>query len=312
MEFSPAYMIPAAGSTVPSGNRRLRKRPVLGFTLVELLVVIAIIGILVALLLPAVQQARESARMTTCRNNMKQIGLALHNYHGTHTVFPPGAVGGLGHGWTAFILPQIEQGPLYDTLTWEETGNNWDEGGTNQRAVQTVIETFRCPTSTAPLRDDCNGIENRVPCSYIGCGSGIATHDNFTTPLDGILFNLSGIRFGQIVDGTSHTIIVGEKSVFVYAACLDYWYIGSTNIDANAGSDFSEFFGSTSARINSHRILGTESCIAENELAFGSEHSGGIHVAMADGSVSYLAENVDHETYRHLGTRNGQEVSGEL
>ena len=121
------------------------KRLKRGFTLIELLVVIAIIAILIALLLPAVQQAREAARRTQCKNNLKQLGIALHNYHDTFGVFPYGfdAREAL---WTVMILPQIEQGNLYATIIWQEGGaGNWDaDGSPNEIACGTVLEAFRC------------------------------------------------------------------------------------------------------------------------------------------------------------------------
>ena len=282
----------------------LRRR--VAFTLVELLVVIAIIGILIALLLPAVQAAREAARLSSCKNNMKQIGLALHSYHGTHRTFPPGAICGIGTGWTAMILPGIEQQALYETIDWNEQ-SVWNAGA-NHEAVKTVVPILRCPTSRAPLHMDCNNIPARVPCSYIGCASGTSESDNIQGEQDGILYCNSKVSISRITDGTSNTILVGEKSRFEYGACMDYWYIGSTNIDSGNGSDFSEFFGSTWARVNSHKTLGIESCLSENELAFGSEHSDGAVVVMADASVQKVTDNIDRQVYANLGTRAGEEA----
>ena len=120
-----------------------------GFTLIELLVVIAIIAILVSLLLPAVQQAREAARRTECKNHLKQIGLALHNYHDAHGAFPLGLTAH-GAGWSAMLLPYLDQSNIYNTLVFAENGaGNWDVAGPNQSALQTLIPVFRCP-SDAP------------------------------------------------------------------------------------------------------------------------------------------------------------------
>ncbi|MEZ6069100.1 MAG: DUF1559 domain-containing protein [Pirellulales bacterium] len=139
--------------------RPIDRRRRAAFTLVELLVVIAIIGILIALLLPAVQAAREAARLSSCQNNMKQIGIALHSYHSVHKTFPPGAMGGIpnsdmpsgnGAGWTGFILPGIELQTLYDMIDWNDAAV-WNMGP-NHEVVKTVIPTYRCPTSRAPLQ----------------------------------------------------------------------------------------------------------------------------------------------------------------
>ncbi len=143
-----------------------------GFTLIELLVVIAIIAILIALLLPAVQQAREAARRTQCKNNLKQLGLALHNYHDVMKQFPPGFVDQLSSaatasgaavaattqdgnwGWGSYTLPYIDQAPLYNLLnvgnrTLLQAANDTTNGG--RRGLQTPLEAFRCPSDTAPL-----------------------------------------------------------------------------------------------------------------------------------------------------------------
>src|SRR5688572_4779440 len=150
----------------------------LGFTLVELLVVIAIIGILVALLLPAVQAAREASRRSTCSNNLKQLGVALHNYHDVIEVFPFGW-NDRGAGWTAMILPFAEQKALFDTLDFQESGpGNWDSGSPNQDACETKLNVFRCPTMAAQERVNFNGIARRVPTSYRGVASSVADADD--------------------------------------------------------------------------------------------------------------------------------------
>ncbi len=167
-----------------------------GFTLVELLVVIAIIGILVALLLPAVQAAREAARRSQCTNNLKQIGLAIMNYESTFGELPPGAFLGEGSSWSAFILPYLEEGNVFSNLTIGEDQNGnfqWGSPGgaeydsaqglpeslRNITLVETVISTYRCPSMALPesvydLSADGYLVMNRVPASYIGVASGIA------------------------------------------------------------------------------------------------------------------------------------------
>ena len=163
-----------------------------GFTLIELLVVIAIIAILVALLLPAVQQAREAARRTQCKNNLKQIGLALHNYHDTVNVFPWG-FDERETLWTAMILPQIEQQNLYATLIWQENGpGNWNEPGSpNTAACATIIPAFRCPSMPLDPRDN-EGITGRVPVSYRGVAGALIASDDLSTRPAG--FNTAQFR----------------------------------------------------------------------------------------------------------------------
>ena len=144
---------------------RAIRRGRIGFTLTELLVVIAIIGILVALLLPAVQAAREAARAMSCKNNLKQLGLAMHNYHDTNGKFSFGW-SDRGQGWSAAILPQIEQQAIFDSLDWAE-GENWEDVGTpNQRACETVISVFRCP-SMASDRSQSRRQESPSACRQV-------------------------------------------------------------------------------------------------------------------------------------------------
>jgi prepilin-type N-terminal cleavage/methylation domain-containing protein len=189
------------------------------FTLVELLVVIAIIGVLVALLLPAVQAAREAARRTQCSNNLKQIGIGLHNYHDTYLVFPMGW-SNRGQGWNACLLPFVEQQPLWNTLQWAES-NNWDSDNTpNERACETSLKVYRCPSAAIPEHVNNQGIPKRVPACYRGVASSTADSDDPSTSavgryleqtdLEGIFFGDSNIKFKDVTDGTSNTVMAGE------------------------------------------------------------------------------------------------------
>jgi prepilin-type N-terminal cleavage/methylation domain-containing protein/prepilin-type processing-associated H-X9-DG protein len=179
------------------GIPRVKRRPTVGFTLVELLVVIAIIGILVALLLPAVQAAREAARRSQCKNNLRQVAVALQNYEGSTKSLPPGAFMGEGSSWSAYLLPYIEGQTIYDLFTIAKDGRDdgahqWGYPGgeyTDARqlpqqfrnivGVETVVDSFRCPS--AGLLDhqteqsaDGYWVMKRVPASYIGVASGLA------------------------------------------------------------------------------------------------------------------------------------------
>ncbi len=228
-------------------------RPRIAFTLVELLVVIAIIGVLVALLLPAVQAARESARRMSCQNNLKQLGLAIHNYESSAKVLPPGGMpsprnvsGNYGVSWLAIILPYMEGNSVYDQFDFEartsaQTGVVYYNGFGNAHNGNLLrgkfFQTFYCPSSQLPkfsLKSiDPPGPQGVMSPTYAGI-SGAATHPvaGNTVTMDnqsnqhnatgilskaGTLISSSYIRFGQITDGTSNTICAGEQSGF----CID-------------------------------------------------------------------------------------------
>ena len=305
-----------------------------GFTLIELLVVIAIIAVLIALLLPAVQQARESARRTQCKNNLKQLGVAMHNYHDTHGVFPFGW-DELETGWHAMILPQIEQTSLYSTLIWQENGlGNWNAvGSPNLTACEKLIAAFRCPSMSVPEHINNESIPARSPVSYRAVASSMAASDDASTiPAgsgttvsleqaihDGMFFGCSSISLRDVTDGTSNTIMIGESftdpSYVKDGQGMDYWQIGSPQtgtwvLGGIGGTEYSEFAGSTFGRINSRRDPLVNGVIME--MSFGSWHVGGAHFTLADGSVKFINESVDLSLYRKLATRAGGEVVGEF
>lgn len=299
------------------------------FTLVELLVVIAIIGILVGLLLPAVQAAREAARRMSCGNNIKQINLALHNYESTHKKLP---FGWNTHGtlWSAMILPYMEQTTLYDTLLFTESGpGNWDSGSANTKACETIVTAFKCPSMPLPDHMDYNGIVDRFPASYRGnAGSEVTSDDTSTLPvantkslemldLDGIFWACSKTRFGDITDGLSNTIFIGESHTdpdfSKDGQGMDFWIIGSPQADPCAcnggtgGTEFTEAVGGTYPQINAQ--MRTPAVSGQlMEIAFGSYHTGGAMMGIGDGSVTFMAENMDLTVYRALGSRNKGEV----
>lgn len=281
-----------------------------GFTLIELLVVIAIIAILIALLLPAVQQAREAARRSQCKNNLKQMGLAFHNYHESFRVLPPGFVvdlavangasGNGGIGWSGFILPGVDQANLYNTIDF-----NADWGtGINEDACATFLSVYRCPSDTTVEHRNHDGIDNRVPTSYLACYSGTAGSDSEAnvTNADGTFFLNSSVKMRDISDGTSNTIAAGE-CVNDFDAFKDHFYIGSTSIGGWDGlsREYSEYLGSTDVPMNT-----------STEVAFGSKHVGGAHFLLLDGSVRFLSENMSQRIYSYLGSREDGEVIGEF
>jgi len=281
-----------------------------GFTLIELLVVIAIIAILIALLLPAVQQAREAARRTQCKNNLKQIGLALHNYHDIAKMFPIGAQDAGPNeemwGWGAAILPMIDQAPLYNQLQVDKLRLREVLDDTNLRSfTQTILEGFICPSdpgkslmsggrmngSSGRHFNGNSSVNNQfrvAKSNYIGsCGYNDVNQvtENRTR---GIFHRRSTFRMRDITDGTSNTIMVGERTTF----CACGAWVGNRNPTGGGpqGADYT--LGRTSIPINmpdnrSHYC--TE--------GFDSKHVGGAQFLFCDGSVHFLSENIDYRLH---------------
>jgi prepilin-type N-terminal cleavage/methylation domain-containing protein len=211
-----------------------------GFTLIELLVVIAIIAILIALLLPAVQQAREAARRASCKNNLKQIGLALHNYHDVHLTFPPGWMGvnpqtrlpyvegESGFAWGAMILPFLDQAPLYQQFNFSIAMDL----PPNRPFLRQPLTVFQCPSDPKPeafFQDDRNGEDVQLAtANYVGVFGVIELDDCENPPGvfpvsptgqclgDGAFFHNSVVRMRDIIDGTSNTFLVGERTTFMH------------------------------------------------------------------------------------------------
>ncbi len=292
------------------------------FTLVELLVVIAIIGILVALLLPAVQAAREAARRMSCQNNIKQLGLALHNYHDTHKALPTSRTNSPRHAWAPFLFPFIEQTNLYDQYNWNV---NWDHPA-NQPTIATHVSTFRCPSApggTRRLDTVRSGIQAATSdyAPIAGVANIVVTAGYISnTNLRGAIVGQRWVRMTEITDGTSNTIFIGED-----AGRPAFWISsgqgpqnnnpGNGNLSVLNGRVMGAGWADIRSAIPLHtfrrdglRVPGPcpINCTNNNE-AF-SFHPGGIDTVFADGSVRFLNETISIATYAGLITRSGGEV----
>ncbi len=312
-----------------------------GFTLVELLVVIAIIGILIALLLPAVQAAREAARRTQCVNNMKQIGLALHNYHDTHKVFPPGALWAHDLPWRGppspnpergsvlmFLLPFVEQGPLYDAIDFRSAQSVYaqfiDPPANTKRVRNVIIPAYTCPSDTHQglVPNTNRGAHNysanygptgvgqgnpRCPCpnsynSFRPKPSGHGAH-NPTGP-----FTRWGNRFvcrmADVTDGLSNTIFFGEVLVDCSVHVRNGW-ARSNNGQGLTSTLIPINYDSCAPNVSA---AGGDGCAARcnwvTEFGFKSRHPGGANFLLGDGSVRFLSETIDHANYQLLGQRD--------
>lgn len=306
----------------------------LGFTLVELLVVLAVIGILIALLLPAVQSVREAARRIQCANHLKQIGLAMLNYESAHRRFPAGYVEisppVRAYYWSSYTLPFLEQGPLYNSLELDQPFNV--AGTANYIAAATFLPVYQCPSSgVAQNAADGQGIDGRSPSTYLACASGLLGFESGDPPYvgnssaavsDGIFFENSQTQHSSISDGLSNTVLVGEaihdfdQGGFDRSGgfeIVDHWSIGSDfhggQTPRDLSSDISEAIGTTACQLNA--IFDPLAPIDHQELGYSSRHLGIVQFCFADGHVSGIADSVEPEVLSAIGSRNQREVVGE-
>jgi prepilin-type N-terminal cleavage/methylation domain-containing protein/prepilin-type processing-associated H-X9-DG protein len=273
------------------------------FTLVELLVVIAIIGILIGLLLPAVNTARESARRTNCTNNIKQIGLALINYHDELGTLPPGYRSNQkysdgesdtspGWGWAAFILPYMEEKSAFKSINFSQPV----ESSQNATAIQTRIKTYVCPSDQPPAApfSVTDGISKSLaqaaPSSYAACcGSDASDTDEETG--NGVFYRNSKTRMADITDGASHTILVGERawaySQGIWAGAISGSVIKRGPQNTNPGSPDGTAAAPTLVLSHNHLLTCTNDTDGGLD-DFSSLHPGGANFVHADGSVHFI------------------------
>jgi prepilin-type N-terminal cleavage/methylation domain-containing protein/prepilin-type processing-associated H-X9-DG protein len=312
-----------------------------GFTLIELLVVVAIIGVLVSLLLPAINDAREAARRSICANNLRQIGVALHNYHDSHRGFPPGYVSwweprrgydqGAGWGWASFLLPNIEQNQVYDSINFELNIEVDDNSTVRVRP----IGLYRCPsdakmpltfTTYAELsRSLPNGGGTQtyyLPiCDVAGANYvGVFGVGEPGVGGDGVFYRNSRTRTGDVSDGLAQTIAVGERSANLNMGRGKATWVGAVTpasfSSCGAGSDpdapggpgcwREDASGMTLGHTGEGHGPGDPRGDANQFL---SVHGApGAFFLFCDGHVSFLHEEMDYKTYKALSTRAGNEA----
>src|SRR5262245_24385755 len=294
-----------------------------GFTLIELLVAIAIIAVLVALILPAVQQAREAARRVQCKNNLKQIGLAIHNFAEAFGELPPGGVydgnTGLRRGSVfVYLLPMLDETPLFDAYDLKKTNVDNTVLSSGNFAAATVLPSLVCPSDSHPMyyfgRAPHNYAASRGPtavydnpacsCNYPWASLALAPADDkyiFAGP-----FTRVGTRakLKDIRDGLSNTLFFGE----VRPECSEHIQNGW------AASNDGNGYCTTLIPINYLTCNPNDAdpcrrpCNWNTEVGFKSAHSGGAHFLLGDGSVRFISESIDHQSYQYLGGKNDGKV----
>jgi prepilin-type N-terminal cleavage/methylation domain-containing protein len=301
-----------------------------GFTLIELLVVIAIIGVLLALLLPAIQAAREAARATQCRNNLKQIGLAIHNYHDRMRVLPPGWTANparhqQGWGWGAMVLPELEQAALFQQLRFEESMTS----AANLRWHSESVPAFICPSDPFPVVGDVLVQEPDLllpalrefawfhppppkiyPMAKSNYPAVFGSNDMIDDPDagNGLFSRNSSIRFRDVLDGTSQTFMTGERRTSRQQR-TDVMGDELTYVDLTLWIGVLPWCSDQWSRVVGSGKE-TPSTAGRSFPGFSSQHPGGAFFGLADGSVRMVSHHIDLQTCRALMTRAGGEVVG--
>ncbi len=316
-----------ACNSTDSMRKHVFRRARHGFTLVELLVVIAIIGILIALLLPAVQAAREAARRIQCTNHFKQVGLALHSYNTSHNTLPPGMIAWNNNyvdhtlcgpnsgnpfyyvvwGWGSLILADLGEQVTYDTINFDDT-HHWRAGPTRE-AGRHLIPSYICPSD--PQGDELiqcmSGNDDARRTNMAGvtdslewmCDNHYPRQFQRKTPemkvADGMMAEREGCRFRDVTDGLSHTVMIGEVTGRGPGSHTSHWWKTWNLLDTGNG-------------INGPGTVLTNSWVDWKRTGFSSFHPGGCHFLFGDGSAHFLPEDIDFEVLQSLATRAGGET----
>jgi prepilin-type processing-associated H-X9-DG protein/prepilin-type N-terminal cleavage/methylation domain-containing protein len=308
---------PAAGSPATLA-RACTRSP--GFTVLELLVVLAIVAVVCALILPAVQQSREAARQISCKQQLHQIGVALHAYHAKTNCLPSGWIIEVpigqdsqnGWGWLAMLLPNMDQNTLFNSINFHHHLGN----ASNETARLRTVAAFLCPSDNVPPRIPfyLGGESEKISgsprandatshdilfevgaSSYVGVfGPDDPKFDPVDASGSGIFFANSKSRLGDVLDGLSQTLVVGERRTSWIAST---W----TGIHQLEEETFERVVGFTNNPPNS---------ATADEAEFSSRHPGGANFLFGDGSVRFISDHIDRKMYQALGTRSGQEVIG--
>jgi prepilin-type N-terminal cleavage/methylation domain-containing protein len=348
---SPFFTLHSRKETMRSHSRSQSATRPQGFTLIELLVVIAIIAILIALLLPAVQQAREAARRSQCRNNLKQIGLGLHNYADTFTKLPIGSQSPGLHlaNWRASLLPTLDQAPLFNKLTQTPipgrgyaSSNGWIGGGgygtgvgSNEVLKNAVVSVYKCPSSalealaTLPASGTGPGQtlgEVGMTMDYVGIEGAYSAVAPFnakavlntsygTLALNGLLQVTISNQFRDCTDGLTNTIIVGEDSGMINNVDMRKNLAGAWAGHMGAAVGGGSGYGGglrTIVYSSNPKTAPPYSGAGFNTTPMTSFHTGGVHVLLGDGAVRFVSDNIALDTLLSLGAMNDALVLGEF
>lgn len=304
----------------PFSRHSANVRPT-GFTLIELLVVIAIIGMLVAILLPAVQNAREAARRTQCQNNLKQIGIALHNYHETNSCFPMGAhVRTFSWGSLLSLLPYIEQRAAFQAVDFNAPNcclwTKQMQAANKQEPATVRIPTYTCPTDSNTGRTLLSGPTGPLPASadcgrlYPGSYLGVSGHTGIgypacffsitaTTNGSGMMFTRSSTRLAYVKDGTSQTLFYGERGL---PNDLGWGWVMC------GGSECEQYLSVVNGLVPPHDMP-TSSLTVSN---YWSWHPGGVHFLLVDGQVRFLNLSTSYNVLKALSTKSAKDLVGEF